>query len=570
MQTKIKHKWWNLVVILLWLGGFFVNLVFGQPTYALGVGALSILPSDNEAGSRSWFVHVLKEGEEKRDEMVINNSGNEAVTVFIFPTGYTTEKNKIIKSEPKESSLRQEPGYWVELDQDEITIPSHSSRRVGFTIRVPENADVGEHIGGIFIQKKVKEDATKGTGVSIKLHIGAQMVLHVPGEIERSLIVSNIRHVIDYADRRALRFIFTLKNQGNVALGPVLDTELRGLFGEAGKQEGNQLQVISRNETKDVESKWLKSAPYFGRFVAKFKFHLGEKEQFNRDGTKTLLPDEIVEASYVFWLFPWAEFIYLLVGILMLYGLRSLWLYIIISRRLRTKTKIYKVVKNDTLTGVAAKFNIDPRILAKFNMMRWPYELSPDDELLIPIGRMSRDEWRGQSQAMLGNREILGGIFGHSFRRRDVHHLADQVRDEWSMTVKEPSIRGATTLIIEKGDTKKIIEEFTGLDWAIIAKFNRLNTNVRLRVGQELNIPSRDREMPVETRAGAEPLAVSDGQTYETIVVEIGDSREDIEDFAGVPWPEIAKLNKLKLTAKPKAGQELLIPTKESGKRKKK
>jgi len=490
----------GLVLVLL-LAELFLGTISTQSAEALGVGSLSILPSQEEYGPRSWFVHTLSEGEEGRDEMTISNDKDESVTVLIFPSGYSTKDSEIIKDDLTDS-LRQEPGHWVELDKTEATIPSHSSTRVGFTIKVPENANVGEHVGGVFVQEIDKSTAAKATGVKIRLHIGARMVINVPGDVERSLTVSNIRHAIDYTDNRALRFIFTLENQGNVAIGPVLDTEISGTWGKVDEQIGNQLQVVARNETKDVESKWLKSAPYIGRFVAKFKFHLGEREQFNKDGTRTMLPDEVVEATYVFWLFPLAELIYLLTGIFILYLLRSLWLYTIITRRLRTKSKLYKVVKNDTLTSVASKFGVDPRVLAKFNMMRWPYELKTGDELLIPVGRMDKHEWREQSKALLGNKEILGGIFGSLFRRHNVHGLVDKVRGGGPITtapkqsqkgtVKRPSkVDEMVALTVDRGDTIQDVADFVGVSVEELIAINRLKAPYRLRAGQELLAPRK-------------------------------------------------------------------------------
>jgi len=492
MKTKLKSAISRLIIAVL-LGVLCISIIPLQSAKAIGVGSLSILPSPDESGARSWFIHVLAEGEETRDEMTVSNDKDESVTVLIFPTGYTVQNNEIVKDD-LENALRQEPGHWVELDRNEVTIPAHRAARVGFTIHVPETADVGEHVGGIFIQEKAKDASTKGTGVSIRLHIGASMVINVPGDIERSLIVDNIRHSIDYSDKRALNFTFTLKNKGNVAIAPVLDTTIRGIFGAVGEQTGNQLKVISRNETADATSKWIKRAPYIGRFVAQFEFHLGEREQFNKDGTKTMLPDEIVYATYTFWLFPWAELIYLLIGIFLLYVLRSLWLYLIISRRLRTKSKLYKIVKNDTLMGIAAKFGVDPRVLAKFNMMRWPYEVHPGDQLLIPIGRMGRQEWREQSRIMLQDKEVLGGIFGHFFRRRSVRHIADRVREY----IKPVDDHKFVTLIVDRGDTIQDVADFIGVSVDKIITINNLRPPYRLRAGQELLAP---KEKPIERKS---------------------------------------------------------------------
>ena len=57
------------------------------------------------------------------DELEVTNNKDESATVLIFPTGYTTVKNEIVKDDLTDS-LRQEPGHWVELDKTEITLNS--------------------------------------------------------------------------------------------------------------------------------------------------------------------------------------------------------------------------------------------------------------------------------------------------------------------------------------------------------------------------------------------------------------------------------------------------------------
>ena len=465
-------------------------LMSGNSAYASpNVGGVSMEPvaRAEDTAVRHSFRYVLAEGEELRDAVVVRSTKDSAAVIMLFSSGYNFKDGKLIKLE-YEPGDRQDPGYWVEFDEQEIPVSPHGSKTVGFTVRVPEYADVGEHTGVILVSEKKSASKNKGgMGLSIVMQVGAQIVVNVPGDVERSLVINSVTHSIDRSDNRALKFHFNASNGGNVTLRPRLDAVIRGLFGKVGEMKDVEMSPLLRESTGELMLPWNKRAPYIGRFVASFKFHLGEHTQYNRDGTTTLLPDETVEVTYVFWIIPGAEILYVVLLIIFLYLLRSLWLYLVISRRLRTKTKIYKVVKNDTLTGIAAKFGIDPRVLAKFNMMRWPYEVHPGDQLLIPIGRMERKEWKERSRTMLGDREIVGGILGHLFRWRGVHHITSKLMKQDTERLSDDM----EILIAEKGDTITDVAEFAGIGLDELISLNNLRPPYRLRNGQELIVPKK-------------------------------------------------------------------------------
>ena len=231
----------------------------------------------------------------------------------------------------------------------------------------------------------------------------------------------------------------------------------------------------------------MKRAAYFGRFKAEFDIHTGEKEQFNKDGTKTMLPDEIIKQTYIFWLWPWRELMTILLVVLVLYLIRSVWLYTIIMRRLRVKTEMYKVVSGDTLMKVANKLGVDARVLAKFNLLKWPYELKTGDVLLVPIGYHRGAEWTVKQREMFSDKEFALSIVGHLFRRRTSHAMVD--------TLGKPGRSGGsakpTVLIAETGDTLGDVADFAGVPMTALAEYNRIKPPYKLRPGQQIKIPPK-------------------------------------------------------------------------------
>ena len=470
---------------LLWPVGSAFALSFG------GV-ALSSVMNEDDPGVQAYITVAAPETS-VRKYVEVRNTGNESLTAFVFASGYSFEHGEIIYVEQSEAEKRQrsEPGHWITFDTNKVDLPPEGRAKIGFVIDVPEDADVGDHEGVILATGYKGEAKTKGTGFQIVTQIGSVFRIVVPGEVKRELVINKISHRINPDNNRTMTFDFNVTNLGNVRIAPVLDTKLRGIFGAIGEQEGRELTSVTRNETLTISSQWIQRAPYVGRFVADFVFHMGEHEQANEDGSTTLLPDEVVKARYVFWIFPWVETLVLLAVIVILYALRSFWLYLVVIRRLKTRTKSYTAVSGDTLTKIAAKFGADPRVLAQFNMMRWPYEINPGDRLLIPTGYLEKDEWRDTAKTVLADRQILGGILAHLFRRRDPRVAVDRLT-RTPEAIQSPVERVAVAtepVVVESGDTIADVADFAGVSVAEIAQLNGLKPPYRLRGGQELLVP---------------------------------------------------------------------------------
>ncbi len=459
-------------------------------------GSLSLEPVTREGeGIRHTFKYVISEGEEIEDGLTITNTGDSMVTAMVVPSGHLQKDGGLIVVEPETLVAQLDPGYWIEVFEQEIKLPPNTSKVIGFKIKVPETADVGEHVGSIITAERiVTEDSSgAGSGMTIITQVGSRLTVTVPGDVHRELLINNITHKIIKEKDRLLTFVLNMTNDGNVSLKPTIDIDMKGLLGFVGSIEDEGFATILRGETLDTGKSWIKRAPYFGRFVADFNIHLGEHEQINKDGTTTILPDEVIPARYVFWIFPWIELLYLLLFILTLYIIRSVWLYIIVVRRLKTKTEIYTVKTGDTLTIISRKLNINARVLARFNMMVWPYEVIVGDKLLMPIGVLTGSEWRKKGKEMLSDKEILGGIFGHLlFKKQNMHKVAGKL-DKSNATTKKNIVipKDTETLIVDKGDTIKDIAAFAQTTKKKIMEYNHLASDNDLYEGQEIIAPKK-------------------------------------------------------------------------------
>lgn len=462
----------------------------------------SLVPTALGEDKRNVFDLIVKEGGIYTDTALVYNLGNEPVRAFVFPGGYELRDNKIVET-PITDNAPEEPGRWIEVADSEFVLGPKASRVVEFTIRVPEDADVGEHVAVLLTQaESVEKREISGSGLHINVRSGTRVYMTVPGDINRDLVVENIGHqIIPFWKlfTKELKFILKLRNDGNVTLRPMTNLRVRGWFGEVGYQEEAPYRKIARGSTQGISHTWIKRAPYFGRFVADFEIHLGEKRQVNKDGTEIMLPDEVIKSTYVFWIFPWIETVYLIILLFLLYLLRSLWLYVVIINRLKTKTEVYTVTKGDNLTTIGSKLGISPRILVKFNLIPWPYEVHPGDKLLVPVGKFTGGEWHSRVSDIVRDKNIWGGVWGHLFRRRNVHKLTHK-----HIQPTGRSAQASKTVVVEAGDTIEDVAKFAGVDKEAIIQTNRLRPPYHLQAGQELKIPTKvSRAKRVAPRRGS-------------------------------------------------------------------
>lgn len=453
----------------------------------IGYSGIALDPKVAGGPDRNYYAYVLAEGEQLTDAITVLNTSDETKTFIIFGGGSTLNPDYTLS--PAEISPDKLPntGTWITFAKNRFTLRPHSQVETKFTIKVPDDADVGDHQGEIYAQEIVPDAQAKGTGARILARIGVGVYNIVPGDIERDLFIKKISHyvVAGRGDNRKLFFRVKFDNQGNVRLTPTIDIKVRGFFGKVGEQTGVTYGTIPRGQTAVLEGAWVRRAPYFGRFVADFTFHLPAREQINKDRSKTQLPEIVITKRYVFWVFPLAEMLYILIALFIAYLLRSVWLYYLIVNRLKTKTTIYTVVTGDTLTKIAAKTSSDPRILAKFNLLKWPYEVRPGEKLLIPIGKLHQSEWQERLQQVLGHKGILAKAFGHFFGRRNTHEISKRMQG----IISTDKNIDAELVVVERGDTIEDVADFAHTSIEMVIRLNRLRPPYRLRVGQELLVP---------------------------------------------------------------------------------
>lgn len=429
-------------------------IFFIQPAYA--TGGMGIMPSvTNEyPNSRSWFIYEAEPNTTIKDSVTLTNHLNHSIILQIaaldgmatLTGGYTLVSN---------NTENKDIGSWINLDTNEVRLAPFQSRKVDFTIMVPDDVDVGSHPGGVAVWRIDNRDINHNSPVTIVTRIAARVYLTVPGDIVKDLNVSEIKHNIEAGD-----FLFTLDlvNNGNVQLYPEVNLEIKNIFDQTIVEKTESLGLILKNGETQPSFFLGRKLPMFGKYVA--NFHICYGYSF----IETQATDDCMDIQYVFWTIPWISVgvvLGVLILILMLYAFRKSWLK---AKRLNTKTKKHIIKSGETLTSIAKRYNVDAKKMSRFNLLKWPYDLYAGDILLIPLGVMTKIE-RLSTQ----NKKTL---------------------------IKLESV------IIEKGDTVKDVAMFAGTDVAEIIEINHLRWPYKLKDNRELLIPVAITETKFKKQSG--------------------------------------------------------------------
>lgn len=423
-------------------------LAIAFPASAIEYGMLGGKPANpdpNVENSVSWFIYKLNAGEAKDDAVRVLNLFENDLDVLVYAADTTASSGGGFALE-QFSEPKDEVGAWVrfypeavpeyfakilekkegkitafcrlnrdELDESlsdiigktdqisdgnfstfenwcrgtdsvELKMKAKEQKDIPFVISVPEKADVGEHTGGILVQKKAAEDASGAGGSSVKLttRVGVRIYQTVPGEIIRKITIEDFKIIKNFKEfsfsdwfgkeKKPKEFLIETKitNSGNVSITHSNNVNVDdALFGKRTEKVERSFQVLKKDKFVANYS-WKK--PLFGYY--KFQGEIKYQGSSNEESLKT--------PELTLWVIPWREItIFILITGLIVSGY---WLW-----RRNHKKKYgglgwveYKVKKNDDLSKLVAKFKVDWKVFTKTNKLKAPYILSPGQVILVP------------------------------------------------------------------------------------------------------------------------------------------------------------------------------------------
>lgn len=220
----------GLLLLLFGLVGF-----FGLPyVQAVSYGGLGIYPNESEVDksnsrTKAWFIYTLEPGETKEGKVDIINTSEESIEVKVYPVDAVTTKDGAFAPQPEDRE-KIDVGAWIRLAESEIFLGPKETKTVDFTVKVPENAEVGDHIGAIIAQAKELPEVGGGTAMRVVTRIGSRMYITIPGDIVKELKFTEFTW--EKIDGKII-FSLTFVNNGNVRIIPKGEIKITNIFGKA-------------------------------------------------------------------------------------------------------------------------------------------------------------------------------------------------------------------------------------------------------------------------------------------------------------------------------------------------
>jgi len=218
----------------LFLAGI-VAFAGGAPTARAdgGTDGISGAPSDGASiDGRSRFSYQVDPGQHLDDFYLVRNTGTTVQNMKIFSTdAFDTPRGEFSLLDTKASP--RDSGSWVTFPNgsNSLTVPlaPGESKIVSFRLTVPADASPGDHAGGIVVSV-----ATPQGNIVVDRRIATRLYVRVKGALQAALTVSSITstyHLALNPFAGSTRVKFTVKNNGNVALGANLVASIKTYFG---------------------------------------------------------------------------------------------------------------------------------------------------------------------------------------------------------------------------------------------------------------------------------------------------------------------------------------------------
>lgn len=200
------------------------------------VWSLTPAPQDSDDEDRVSFRFNVPPGESVDDAVELTNfSAQEATFTLAAADGVVSDSGTFDILRPGEEN--EAAGQWIELDQQEVTVPADDSVTIPFTLTVPENATPGDQPAGIAASVSAGQDED----VSMVSRVGTRIHLRVDGDIMPTLQVDELD--VDYQQNwnpfapGTATVTWTVRNTGNVRLGAEQALNSAGPFGLATAEE---------------------------------------------------------------------------------------------------------------------------------------------------------------------------------------------------------------------------------------------------------------------------------------------------------------------------------------------
>jgi hypothetical protein len=221
-----------------------------------------------------------------------------------------------------------EVSEWVKVEADSVTIASQETKKIPFTVTVPQDAGPGGHYGGIFVATTPLKP--EGTGIGVGFQVGTIINLRVAGDIVEDAIIREFYADKSIYNEASVLFTVTIENKGNTVIRPRGPLEITNIFGKkVGVVVINEKAgaVLPKSE-RSFQVSWVSDDGFaFGKYQAVAGVIYGDEQRNTLTGVTS------------FWVIPLGIILPAGIGLLLVITV----LYVLM--RVQIKRKVNEMVK---------------------------------------------------------------------------------------------------------------------------------------------------------------------------------------------------------------------------------
>lgn len=351
------------------------------------------------------YSFTLNPGESKTDKITIENLDDKPLTIRVYPAD-STKSSQGSFALTDISDVQRTVGMWVQFGNSVVEIPPNEKVTVPFTITIPNSITPGTYGGGIATET-VSSKGVSATGAPVlatKARLVNKLFVKVPGEKKHLPVWEDFVYnkLGDNNHSFALRF----KNAGNTYVMGESKVEIFGFpnaqpsdfeITDDMPQELKDQKVrakydhtvkfnnvdIIRDTENQITGYW-KLKPLFGSYTAKATVVFYEYDVAT--GKKINPQTYTKEVTFMVLDFNIILLILLLIGLVgSTIGAHRLY-----RHGQRKNSESYTVKSGDTLINIAKAKNVSWKTLANINKLKAPYEITPDQKILIPKSKKNK------------------------------------------------------------------------------------------------------------------------------------------------------------------------------------
>ena len=369
------------VLVIVGIIGTFILLPLGTTAIEYrGIGGQPANPRPDNPRSGSIFIYTLKPGESVKDAVIVRNGTDKPHNIQVYPTDSLVSSGGAFACKQKVEEAK-DVGSWITMDKTEVSLPAQDSETVGFTLKVPENADVGEHNGCLAIQSGTQSLEKDVNGLTLSFRSAIRVAITVPGKINKALDITTLKtQKAADANKQGVQVVF--RNRGNVSLDTDVTVQMKGFLGRKVDSIDGTYAMLSgvstelNFELKRPKIPWLYSISATGKYNDDPNSPLGQQGDKNK-----MVTDSI---TVIIWPSLKQMAITLLVlAIIVAVVWRFLHKHFVLKRQQRSARR-YKVKKGESIETIAKKMSVSWYDIALLNSLKAPYKLKVGRMIYVP------------------------------------------------------------------------------------------------------------------------------------------------------------------------------------------